>query len=63
MKHLLLVGMFGVASAAFGYTGLDTNLKEHAVRFTDTEGHENCFVIGSPADYGADWWEDRKSVV
>lgn len=63
MKHLLLVGMFGVASAAFGYSGLDTNLKEHAVRFTDTEGHENCFVIGSPADYGADWWEHTKECV
>ena len=32
MKHMLLVGMIGVVSAAFGYSGLETSLKELAVR-------------------------------
>lgn len=63
MKHMLLVGMIGVVSAAFGYSGLETSLKELAVRFTDTDGHENCFVLGSPSDYNADWWNHTKECV
>ena len=54
MKHMLLVGMIGTVSAAFGYSGLDTNLKELAVRFTDEAGNKDCFVMGSPTNHSAD---------
>ena len=62
-RMFVLFAACAAVASVEAYSGLAENLKYRAVTFTDSDGHENCFVLGSPSDYSANWWDHKKECV